>query len=114
VKPAYVPRRDLTPRFLPLLAGPPRRCRQPIYVDTGAIKPLIGGAELMCPGIRKDLLVEFAADTPVQIMSEGKTLPFAVGITKMSSADIKNSNTGVGVEILHTLGDGLWNTISIS
>jgi len=84
-----------------------------VQVDTGAIKPLIGGAALMCPGIQKENLGDFEADTPVQIMSLGKKLPFAVGITKMSSDAIKSTNTGVGVEILHTLGDGLWNTPTI-
>jgi len=81
-----------------------------VTVDVGAIKPLIGGAALMCPGIRKDLLGDIPADTPVQIMAEGKELPFAVGISKMSSNDIKSLNTGIGIEILHTLGDGLWNS----
>lgn len=82
---------------------------QKVYVDAGAIRPLIGGAALMCPGINKEMLGDFEADTPVQIMSEGKVLPFAVGITKLSSKVIRDENAGIGVEILHTLGDGLWN-----
>ncbi|GBG32271.1 Malignant T-cell-amplified sequence 1-like [Hondaea fermentalgiana] len=80
-----------------------------VWVDAGAIKPLIGGADLMCPGIRQDKLEDFPADTPVQIMAEGKELPFAVGITKLSAAEIRATNSGIGVEILHSLGDGLWN-----
>mmetsp|Transcript_20429 Transcript_20429/g.37981 ORF Transcript_20429/g.37981 Transcript_20429/m.37981 type:complete len:183 (-) Transcript_20429:53-601(-) len=85
-----------------------------ITVDIGAVKPLITGAELMCPGILKDGLGDFPANTPVQIMAVGKTLPFAIGITKMSSEDIRETNNGVGVEILHTLGDGLWSTLDLS
>jgi len=81
-----------------------------VQVDAGAIAPLIGGAALMCRGIQKEHLGDFPADTPVQIMAKGKTLPFAIGISKMSAADIKNVDSGVGIEILHTLADGLWNT----
>jgi len=83
---------------------------QKVFVDAGAIKPLIGGAALMCRGIRTDMLEDFPADTPVQVMAEGKVLPFAVGISKLSSEEIRTADSGVGVEILHTLGDGLWNT----
>lgn len=84
-----------------------------VWVDAGAIKPLIGGADLMCRGIQADKLGDFPADTPVQIMAEGKELPFAIGISKLSSSAIKSADSGVGVEILHSLGDGLWNCVTV-
>lgn len=32
----------------------------------------------------------------------------AVGLTKMSSDDMYEINSGIGVEVIHVLGDGLW------
>jgi PUA domain protein len=46
---------------------------------------------------------------PVAIYAEGKTNALAVGITKMSTADIKSVNKGIGVDTVHHLNDGLWH-----
>lgn len=50
------------------------------------------------------------ADEPVAIYAEGREHATAVGLTKMSTADIKNINKGIGVGTLHYLNDGLWKT----
>ena len=34
----------------------------------------------------------------------------AVGLTKLSTADIRAVNKGIGVENIHDLNDGLWKT----
>jgi PUA domain protein len=47
-------------------------------------------------------------DTPVAIYAEGKEHALAVGITKMSTADIASVNKGIGVDTVHHLNDGLW------
>lgn len=83
-----------------------------VQVDEGAIRFVMSGASIMCPGLtsaggRMD--VDLPADTPVVIMAEGKERALAIGILKMSTADIKEVNKGIGVEVLHYLGDGLWN-----
>lgn len=49
-------------------------------------------------------------DTPVAIYAEGKQHALAVGITKMTTADIKSVNKGIGVDTIHYLNDGLWKT----
>ena len=44
------------------------------------------------------------------IYAEGKEHAMAVGITKMSTADMRSVNKGMGVDNLHYLNDGLWKT----
>lgn len=44
----------------------------------------------------------------VVIRAEGKEHAIAIGVMKMSSADIRAKNKGVGIELAHSLGDGLF------
>ncbi|KAJ1696477.1 hypothetical protein LUZ63_004989 [Rhynchospora breviuscula] len=80
-------------------------------VDRGAIKFVLSGANIMCPGLTSPggvLDEEVLEDTPVAIMAEGKQHALAIGYTKMSAKDIKNVNKGIGVDNMHYLNDGLW------
>ena len=81
-------------------------------IDKGGIKFVLKGAHVMCVGLTSaggSLPAEpLPADTPVQVMAEGKELPLAVGITKLSTSDIRAVNSGVGIETIHFLGDDLW------
>ncbi|XP_039029258.1 malignant T-cell-amplified sequence 1 homolog isoform X1 [Hibiscus syriacus] len=80
-------------------------------VDRGAIKFVLAGANIMCPGLTSpggDLDDEVEAETPVAIMAEGKQHALAIGFTKMSAKDIKAINKGIGVDNMHYLNDGLW------
>ncbi|KAI0818879.1 hypothetical protein BC629DRAFT_1464846 [Irpex lacteus] len=71
-----------------------------VGVDRGAIRFLLAGAHMMCPGLTsKD--ASLPAGTPVAIFAEGKE--HAVGYE-----DIKKVNKDVGVETVHYLGDDLW------
>eukprot|EP00924_Labyrinthula_sp_SR-Ha-C_P010387 maker-scaffold_23-snap-gene-5.1-mRNA-1 protein AED:0.09 eAED:0.09 QI:29/0.75/1/1/1/1/5/31/185 len=79
-----------------------------ITIDKGSIKYIINGANIMSPGIMKDFEKPLDADQPVEIRAEGKEFPLAVGYLKMSTTEIKEKNKGIGVEVLHVLGDGLW------
>jgi PUA domain protein len=49
----------------------------------------------------------------VAIYAEGKEHALAVGLTKMSTNDIKSINKGIAVENIHYLIDGLWLTKTI-
>jgi PUA domain protein len=53
------------------------------------------------------------ADTPVAIYGEGKEVAMAVGITMMSTKDIREKNKDIGVNNLHQLNDGLWKTLEL-
>jgi len=47
------------------------------------------------------------------IYAEGKEHAMAIGITKMSTADMKSVNKGIGVDNVHYLNDGLWKCLSL-
>ncbi|KAJ1920166.1 translation machinery-associated protein 20 [Mycoemilia scoparia] len=83
-----------------------------VQVDRGAIKYVLSGANIMCPG-----LTSAGAELPetnleenkvVAIKAEGKEHALAIGVLKMSTDDIKKVNKGTGVELYHYLGDQLW------
>jgi PUA domain protein len=81
-------------------------------VDKGAIKFMFGGAHVMCRGLTSagGKMVPLPAGSPVAIMAEGKTHALAVGITKMSDAEVRSKNSDIAVENLHQLLDGLFKT----
>ena len=82
-----------------------------LRVDKGVIKFVISGANIMCPGLTSagaTIHDECDEDEPVAIFAEGKEHALAIGITKMSTADIKSVNKGIGVDLVHYLNDGLW------
>ncbi|XP_065567896.1 malignant T-cell-amplified sequence 1 homolog [Artemia franciscana] len=80
-------------------------------VDKGAIKFVLSGANIMCPGLTSPgaKITPVAKSAVVAIMAEGKQHALAVGMTTMSTDDILKINKGIGVENLHYLNDGLWN-----
>jgi len=82
-----------------------------LRVDKGAIKFVISGANIMCPGLTSagaTMHDECEEDEPVAIYAEGKEHALAIGITKMSTAEMRSVNKGVGVDLVHFLRDGLW------
>ncbi|XP_048589355.1 malignant T-cell-amplified sequence 1 isoform X2 [Nematostella vectensis] len=79
-------------------------------VDRGAIRFILSGANIMCPGLTSPgaKMVPAEQDKPVAIMAEGKEHALAIGVMKMSSEDIQSKNKGIGVDNIHYLNDGLW------
>ncbi|KAL3637425.1 hypothetical protein CASFOL_018593 [Castilleja foliolosa] len=66
-----------------------------LQVDTGAIKYVLAGANIMCPGLTSPggvLDDEVDAETPVAIMAEGKQHTLAIGFTKILAKDIDCSD----------------------
>ena len=87
-----------------------------IQVDKGAIRFILGGANIMCPGITSKgghIPKPVDVDHPVAIYAEGKTHAMAVGLMKMSTDDIIKINNGIAIETVHYLMDGLWQTKTI-
>ncbi|KAF9294173.1 hypothetical protein BGZ74_011393 [Mortierella antarctica] len=85
-----------------------------LQVDRGAIKFVMAGANIMCPGLTSKgakMDVSVPADAVVAITAEGKHEILAVGTTKMSTDDIKRINKNIGVETAHYLNDCLWKTV---
>mmetsp|Transcript_30232 Transcript_30232/g.49994 ORF Transcript_30232/g.49994 Transcript_30232/m.49994 type:complete len:89 (-) Transcript_30232:354-620(-) len=84
-----------------------------MQVDQGAIRFVLNGANIMCQGFTSAggaMPEEFPANTAVIIMAEGKKHPLAIGLTKLSTQEIRQQNSGIGVENIHYLNDGLWLT----
>ena len=72
---------------------------------------MLKGADVMCPGLTSPggrLDVSLPAETPVAIQAEGKEHAVAIGITRLSTEDIRATNKGTGIETVHFLNDGLW------
>ena len=49
------------------------------------------------------------AEAVVAIMAEGKEHACAIGVTTMSTEQIRSENKGIAVENTHWLKDGLWS-----
>ncbi|EJU05687.1 hypothetical protein DACRYDRAFT_20096 [Dacryopinax primogenitus] len=90
-----------------------------VGIDRGAIKFLLSGASMMCPGLTspggflplaESLIPE---GTVVAIMAEGKEHAAGVGIMKLDSEEVKKVNKGVAVESVTYLGDDLWGMKTI-
>jgi len=85
-----------------------------LQVDRGAIRYLLSGANMMCPGFTSaggslpPPEAALPAGAPVAIYCEGKQHAAAIGFTKLATEEIKSINKGVGVEIATFLGDDLW------
>mmetsp|Transcript_21864 Transcript_21864/g.37362 ORF Transcript_21864/g.37362 Transcript_21864/m.37362 type:complete len:183 (+) Transcript_21864:151-699(+) len=84
-----------------------------LRADKGAIKFVLSGANIMCPGLTSPgatMHDEFEEGEPVAIYAEGKEQAMAIGLVKMSTADMRSINKGIAVDNLHWLNDGLWKT----
>lgn len=80
-------------------------------VDKGAIKFVLKGADIFCAGLTHPTggsMVDVEEGTVVAIYAEGKQHACAIGETTMSTAEIRKVNSGVGVKMIHFLGDGFW------
>ena len=65
---------------------------------------------LVLTALSLPLFSQTDTEAPVAIYAEGKEHAMAVGLTKLSTADIRAVNKGIGVENIHYLNDGLWKT----
>ncbi|MBN2122627.1 DUF1947 domain-containing protein [Candidatus Micrarchaeota archaeon] len=98
-------------RWLPLLrcvlSGRIKVAYPKVTVDMGAIRFVANGADIMRPGI---VLVEdgISPGSPVLIVDEkhGKTL--AIGVSTLSSEDLRAATGGKVVKNAHAAGDELW------
>jgi len=62
----------------------------PQQVDKGAIKFVLSGANIMCPGLTSPggKMTQCDKNTVVAIMAEGKQHALAIGITKMTTDEM--------------------------
>ena len=82
-------------------------------IDEGAIPYVLGGANIMCPGLthkNSSMDVDLPKGSAIVIMACNKENAIAVGMLTMSTEEIRAKNKGCGVQVDHCLGDGLFNT----
>ncbi|GAA5873654.1 hypothetical protein JCM8547_002668 [Rhodosporidiobolus lusitaniae] len=85
-----------------------------VGVDRGAIKFVLSGANIMCPGITSPTgflppsSQNVPKGSPVAVFAYGKEHPLAIGLLAMSTDEIREVNKNVGVENVTYLGDDLW------
>jgi len=82
-----------------------------VQADRGAIKHVLAGANIMSPGLTSPgakMDVDLPAKSIVAVHAEGKQSAMAVGLTELSTQDIKKINKGLAIVNIHFLGDGLW------
>jgi len=88
-----------------------------VQVDRGAIPFVLKGAPIMAVGITSPggkIFEDLDAGTPVAVYAEGKQHAAAIGVTAMSTAEMKSGEKrGCGVENQHCLGDGLWHNYKV-
>jgi len=85
--------------------------------DKGAIKFILSGSNVMCPGLTHEkaiLNTDLPKGTIVALHAEGKEHAMAIGEMVMSGLEIKEVNKGIGVNLIHYLNDGLWHMPEIS
>ncbi|KAF5153183.1 Translation machinery-associated protein 20 [Theileria parva strain Muguga] len=81
-----------------------------MQVDSGAIKFVLRGSNIMCPGLTSEggKMDDVEADTVVQVTASGRYNACAVGLTTMSTKEILEKNKDVCIQTVHYLNDGYW------
>ena len=79
-----------------------------VAVDMGAIRFVINGADIMRPGITK-IDDGISEGSVVAIVDETHGKPLAVGISTMSSEDLRAASKGKVIQSVHYVNDHLWD-----
>ncbi len=79
-----------------------------VTVDMGAVRFVVNGADIMRPGVTK-IQDGIAQGSVVAIIDERHGKPLAVGISKMSSEEIRAATSGKVIMSKHHVNDALWD-----
>lgn len=80
-----------------------------ITVDMGAVKFVVGGADIMRPGV-VSIESEISAGDFVAVVDVNNKKPLAVGIALFGSAEMQEMKTGKVVKNIHYVGDDVWKS----
>ncbi len=78
-----------------------------VIVDAGAVRFVVNGADIMCPGI-VNADYEIKVGDLVIIKEETHEKPLAIGRALISGEDMVG-DSGKAIKSLHYVGDKLWN-----
>lgn len=81
-----------------------------IIVDMGAVKFVIGGADIMRPGII-EMDSEIKEGEAVVILDANNKKPLAVGIALFDGKTMQSMSSGKVIKNIHQVGDEIWKTI---
>lgn len=81
-----------------------------VTVDMGAVPHVVGGADIMAPGVR-GVQGSFAEKALVVVVDEKHGKFLAVGRALFDSANLAATKKGKVVTNLHYVGDLVWETI---
>src|SRR3989344_4026684 len=78
-----------------------------VIVDMGAVKFIIGGADVMRPGI-VELEEGINKDDLIVVVDQNNKKPLAVGIALLNSDDMRTATSGKVIKNIHYVGDQIW------
>jgi len=81
-----------------------------VIVDMGAVPHVVGGADIMAPGIKK-VSGEFAERQLLTVVDEKHGKYLAVGKALTGSGPLAAAKKGKVVENIHYVGDLIWEVI---
>jgi PUA domain protein len=84
--------------------------RPVVTVDSGAVKFVVSGANIMRPGITK-IEGDFNVGDLVVVKEEKFGKVIAVGLAKGAKIDVEAAKKGVVIENLHYVGDKYWEML---
>jgi PUA domain protein len=79
-----------------------------VFVNEGAVRPLLRGADLMARGVI-ETPIPYDVGAVVEVRLQGTDIPFAIGVAVVSSNDTPKQTSGSAIKIAHCLRDGFWN-----
>lgn len=107
----YLGKRGDSPSYFPLLKDESMTPRLPnVFVDSGAIKFVCNGANIMRPGIVK-VEGDFQAQDFVLVKEQKYGKSIAVGRALLSRRELEAASKGAVVSNLHYVGDKFWDML---
>ncbi len=79
-----------------------------VIVDSGAVRFISSGADVMRPGITF-INPEIKKDEFVVVKEHSYKKPVAVGIAMFNANEMQSMKTGKVIKTLHYVGDKIWN-----
>jgi PUA domain protein len=101
-------------QYLPALTNSLALEKMPrITVDMGAVPHVVGGADVMAPGIRR-VQGNFDKGELVAVVDEKHGKFLAVGKSLLSAEELTATKKGKVIINVHYVGDPVWETIKVS
>jgi PUA domain protein len=98
-------------QFVPVLTNSVALEKMPrITVDMGAVPHVVGGADIMAPGIRR-VEGRFSDGDLVVIIDEKHGKFLSIGRSMLASEALADTKKGKVVVNIHYVGDPVWETI---